>query len=213
MTNKAREAWDTWIEKIHGELLTWKVLAILLSLGLIASMIFSGYHFTRPKFIPYVVFVKDNGDVNFKGRIDTNSVSLSSAMIRSYLIRFISDISKVSTDLATHKNNLRDAYYLVTQSGRQILTDYIGEAKSLEKAGEGDIYVDVRFLAFDQLGESTWSVDWREIERKTGVVIGTREMRGTFLYERGEAESIIEAENNPLGIYFSSFDIRERRRE
>jgi len=111
------------------------------------------------------------------------------------------------------KNNLRDAYYLVTQSGRQILTDYIGEAKSLEKAGEGDIYVDVRFLAFDQLGESTWSVDWREIERKTGVVIGTREMRGTFLYERGEAESIIEAENNPLGIYFSSFDIRERRRE
>jgi len=208
----ARKSWDNWIYRIHGDFLTWKTLAILLLVLLIVVIFFAGYYFIQPKFIPYVVYVKENGNVEFKGRIETDSIDATNAIIRHYLIRFISDISKVSTDPVAHKNRLIDAYYLVTENGSYFLTEYIKESGILEIANDMNVHVDVRFMGFYELAESTWKVEWQEIIRESGVHVGVRERVGTFVYERSSAESEIDAEKNPVGIYFSSFDIRENRR-
>lgn len=210
----ARQSWDTWIATMHGHLLTWKIMAIALAAALIITMGFSGYYYTRPKYLPYVVYISDSGDVDYKGLIETDSINVTSALMHSYLIRFVSDLAKVSTDLAVHKQMLSDAYYLATPAGQQILTDYIVDENILEQAatGDGEVSVDIRFLTFDQLAEATWRVEWEEIERRKGILTDRRERVGTFTYSRRDATSMEEAEKNPAGIYFDSFLITDSRR-
>jgi len=208
----AKKSWDIWIHKIHGELFTWKIVAIITLIMLFITLGFSGYYFVRPKHLPYVIEVNEKGEASFKGHITPNSITIDNAMTRNYLIRFIKDIRTVSTDLVFYKQNLQDAYYLVTKgSGVQRLNEYYNELNPLERAADGTLHIDIRFRSFDKLAESTWRVEWIEFYRKDGKLFNTITKAGTFTYEQSSALTKEDAEKNPLGIYFSNFNIVDVR--
>ncbi len=210
----ARQSWDLYIDKMHGEMRRWKSFALLSMLLNVAIVGYGAYYFVQPKFIPYVVTIDSkSGDVDFRGVMKTTDLTINDAMIRNYLIRFVTDIATVSTDAVAQKKKLIDSFYIASPEGQKQLTEHIEKNALLSRAMAGTERVDIRFISFEKIQESTWRVQWSEHYREKGLLKNVKEKAGTFSYETMDAATPQEAEMNPLGIYFSNFfitDIREQ---
>jgi len=207
----ARRTWDFQIARSYRSLLAWRIIAALALVLLTITIFYSYYHISKPKMVPYVITVSEDGSkVDFKGMVKAQKLTVTDSVVRHYIIRFLKDIRTVSTDLVVLKNKLKDAYYITTTDCQRQITEMIGETNPFKMAQEGR-RKDIKISVFEKIAESTWRCEWTEYQRQEGVLTDKALLSGTFSYTTAYPENEIEAENNPFGLYFSDFFITEKR--
>jgi type IV secretory pathway TrbF-like protein len=207
---RAQRAWDFQIMKSYNTLKKWQALA-LLAMGLLAfSIVYSYVHISQPKLVPYVVTVNPDGDITYKGVIYNQKLSVTDSVVRNYLIRFLTHIRTVSSDVVILKQYLADAYYIAAPDCQRQLTEMIQTTKPFEMLKDKQRR-DIKITVFEKVAESTWRCEWIEEIREDGVLTDKLAMSGTFSYLTSFPENEIQAENNPFGLYFSEFYITEKR--
>lgn len=189
---------------------SWAAVAIVsLSIALMA-LFFSFSHMSEQKLIPYVVVVdKESGQVSFKGVADRSVVTVTDAMYRSYLQRFITDFRSISSDLVVLKTNLSDAWYLL--SNPSVQGKFLSEIRAhdrFKESTDGE-RVDIAFRSFSRQAENTFIVQWEEQTRDKGILTNVVEKIGVFSFVRGDPKTVEDATRNPLGLYISDYDISD----
>jgi type IV secretion system protein TrbF len=163
----------------------------------------------KPKLIPYVV--QTQGDqVTFKGVITSTKLPISDAVVRNYLIRFVTHLRTISSDTVVLKKDLRDVYSIATPAAQRQITETISASKPFELSAH-DTRDDVQFTLFEKIAEHTWRAEWNEQIRVQGNLKDSLMMVGTFTYTQGFPSTEIEAEQNPFGLYITEFFITQRR--
>ena len=207
---KARLQWDFQIARYVGSLKVAWALAIISTACLLVSLFYIGGYLQKPRLIPYVVEIHDDGRAEFKGVVQSTKVNVTDAAVRSYLERFITHLRSISSDLVVLKGNLVDLYAITTPSAQRQVTEMIAQAKPFEQSSHG-IRNDVRFTLFEKVAQNTWRAEWIEEIRDQGNLKDTVMMAGTFTYTQGFPITDVQAERNPFGIYFTEFFITQRR--
>lgn len=206
----ARREWDFQIGRSSRNLLVWRTIAIVSLFLLSFSTIYSYYHITRPKMVPYVVTVTQEGKVEYKGVIYNQKLTATDSVVRHYLIRFLKDIRTISSDIVVLKQQLADAYHIASPECQRQLTELITETRPFELA-QNKTRRDIKITIFEKVAENTWRCEWVEYMRDGGVLTDKVPMSGTFSYITSYPETELEAENNPFGLYFIEFFITEVR--
>lgn len=206
---RAQRRWDREIIRAQNALTGWRLLAIFSTCGLALSIYFMGSYMQKPRLVPYVVEVQGD-QIDFKGVMRTTPLTINDAVVRNYLIRFISNLRTISSDLVVLKNSLRDTYSISAVNAQRQISEMIMRDKPFEQSTH-DIRRDVRLTLFEKIAEKTWRVEWIEEIREQGSLKDTFSMAGTFTYAQGYPSTDIDAEKNPFGLYFSEFFISQRR--
>jgi len=207
----ARRQWDFAIIRSHRGLLVWQVTAIV-SLVLLTFSVMYGYtHISKPKLQPYVIEVDpSSGNVRFAGMLQGRMLEANDAVIRNYLIDFIKSTRSVSTDMVVLKRTRQQAYFMATRSAQNQITQMVQQEDPFTMAQQ-NIRRDIKFRLFERVSEQTWRAEWTEQMRQDGVITEQVAMSGTFSFTRAQPETPEEAEQNPFGLYFDSFDMGEVR--
>jgi type IV secretion system protein VirB5 len=205
----SRMEWDFQIARSVSSLSVWRALAIIEALSLVVCVISMGSYMQKPKLLPYVVEVKDE-QINFKGMMRSTPLTLNDAVVRNYLLRFVTNLRTISSDLVVLKTNLRDVYTIASTSAQRQITEMIQHDKPFEQSTHG-FRRDLQITLFQHETEKTWRVEWIEEIRVQGNLKDTLVMSGTFTYAQGNPSTDIEAEKNPFGLYITEFYISQRR--
>jgi len=176
---------------------------------LVGQVIYTNYQLSKPAYRPYVVEVKD-GQIDFRGVVQEQELTVNDAIIRNYLRRFVKNIRSVSSDTVVLKENLKDAYFIASTECQTELTELILSENPFDLQ-EKDITVDLKFTFYEHVTESTWRVQWDEYYRQNGILQEIITRAGTFTYFLRYPETEELAEINPFGLYFSDFYIDTKR--
>lgn len=207
----ARRQWDFAIVRSHRTLLFWQITAVVALVLLTFSVMYGYTHISKPKLQPYVIEVdSQSGDVQFAGMLEGRPLDTNDAVIRNYLIEFIKSTRGVSTDMVVLKRSRQEAYFMATRSAQAQITEMIRQEDPFSMA-QRNIRRDVKFRLFERVSEQTWRAEWVEQVRQDGVIQEQVAMSGTFSFTRSQPQTQEEAEQNPFGLYFDSFDMGEVR--
>ena len=207
---RGQQAWEFHLVKSLKMLSAWRVTAVISIVCLLFTLIFAFYHASKPKMVPYVVTVTEDGEVDYRGVVHSQSLSVNDAVVRHYLIRFVTNIRMISSDIVVIKKQLVDAYYLSSPNCQRQLTEMIQETKPFEQARD-EVRRDVKFVLFEKIAEGSWRCEWIEYVREKGVLIDKTAMSGSFTYTTAYPEDELTAETNPFGFYFTEFFISQKR--
>ena len=208
----ARKEWDFQINRSHRAGIFLRLFCVCLLGITIWSLYFTFEHIKKPALVPYVVTINQEGDVEFRGMVESHMITITDAAMRNYIIRFVSDLRNVSTDMVVLKKNLKDAYYISTSSAQRQITELITESNPFQMSQDKQRR-DLRFQVFERISEETWRAEWVEEIRDNGVLTDTMLKTGTFSFIDQYPTNEIEAEMNPYGIYFTDFYITDKRYE
>jgi type IV secretion system protein VirB5 len=206
----ARRWWDWSINRSNRHWRLWQITALLLLVLLIIMTWYTLSHMNQPTLQPYVVRVTQSGDVEFEGKMRTSQVQVTDAIMRHYIRRFVQDTRQVPTDPQFLQQRLQDAYYIATSAAQNQLDQYVNKTKPFQMTSN-DKRRDVKFRLFEQVSENTWRAEWTERVRQNGTLVSSIDMSGTFSYIRTSPANAQQAERNPLGIYFDSFNFAKVR--
>lgn len=207
----ARRTWDLQAGRANKTLVFWRTLTVVMAVGWVATVVITWSHISKPKLVPYVVTVADNR-VNFEGKMVGRPVPASDAAVRNALITFIRNLRTVSSDPVLLREMLQEPFYYATgDTQKQIRDEIESEDPGPFVMQERDQRRDVRFTLFEKVSERTWRAEWIEQTRVKGVLEEQVERTGTFTYMQRLPEDTVEAEKNPVGIYFTEYFITNRR--
>ena len=206
---RAQREWDHRLDRNLRLLSTWRTLAILTMATLLAVIFWAGSYLKQPKLVPYVVEVK-SGQISFKGVMHATPLTIDDAVVRNYIIRFVSHLRAISSDPVVLRNHLLDLYSISTLSAQREITSAIAKANPFGQSGKGTT-VDLRFTLFQKIDQHTWRAEWVEETRHNGNLASTVPWAGTFSYTQKLPTSSLEAEKNPFGLYFTSYFITKIR--
>lgn len=204
-----RKEWDFQIARSVGSLKTAWALAIIEAAVILLLVFYMGSYMQKPKLVPYVVTIQGD-QVSFQGVMRSTKLTINDAVVRNYIIRFVSNLRTVSSDTVVLKKNLFDTYQIATPGAQRQISEEIAQTKPFE-ASNHDIRDDVQFTVFEKIAEKTWRAEWIEQIRQQGNLKDTISMVGTFTYVQGFPETEQQAERNPFGLYISEFFISQRR--
>jgi type IV secretory pathway TrbF-like protein len=204
----ANRPWDYQVEQAYKALVFWRSATVLSLALMLILFLFTIYHISAPKYIPYVVEMTD-GQVRFAGMLANQRITLNDALIRNSLMNFISKSRIVSTDIVATKRSVSDAYFLATNQAQKLLLVTAQEAVELSE--QGNIHKDVIFEVFEAIGEQNWRVQWREDTRTEGLLTSQKRYSGIFSFIQENPATPIAAEKNPAGFYITGFTIQEVR--
>ena len=186
----------------------WGAILLLFTLY-VGQVIYTNYQLSKPTYRPYVVEIS-GGEIDFRGVVQEQELTVNDAIIRNYLMRFVKNIRSVSSDPVVLKESLKDAYFIASSQCQTELTELILSDNPFDLQ-ESDITVDLKFTFYERLTENTWRVQWDEYYRRDGILQEIVVMAGTFTYFLRYPETEELAEINPFGLYFSDFYIDKAR--
>lgn len=206
---KARLQWDFQIARAVGSLKTAWALAIIEACCLFICLFYIGSYLQKPKLIPYVVEIQGD-QVSFQGVMRSMKLTINDAVVRNYIIRFVTNLRTVSSDIVVLKKDLTDVYSIATPAAERQLTETITQSKPFELSSH-EVRVDVQFTLFEKIAERSWRAEWIEQVRQAGNLKDSVSMVGSFTYTQGFPTTDLEAEQNPFGLYFTEFFLSQRR--
>ncbi len=206
---KARKEWDDRVGRTSAMMKTWRAMTLFLAASLFVVLFWAGAKLQQPRMIPYVVEI--NGDqINFKGVMTPQKMTITEAVAHNYLIRFITNLCSISSDPVALKKNLADCYQITSPQAQIMLTDYIMHNDPLGKCAR-NITQDVRITLLAKEAEHTWRVEWIQETRDKGMLAAQTQMVATLTYDQGFPQTPEQADVNPAGWFFTQFFITERK--
>jgi type IV secretion system protein VirB5 len=209
----ARRTWDLQAGRANKTLVFWRILTVVMAVGWVFTVVITWSHISKPKLVPYVVTIADNR-VNFEGKMVGRPVPANDAAVRNAIITFIRNTRTVSSDPVLLREMLQTPFYYAAPGAQNQLEEYIrgGDPTPFEMQ-QDELRRDIRFTLFEKVAERTWRAEWVEQTRQSGSLRNQSVKTGTFTYMQRLPENTVEAERNPMGIYFTEFFITERRSE
>jgi type IV secretory pathway TrbF-like protein len=209
----ASEQWIYNVRKANHVVMFQRLTIIILLISNVGTILYSYQKQIEPKLLPYIVLQdKETGEVDFAGMIQSSNISVNDAMVRHNMKKFVTNLRFITSDIVVMKKNLIANYYLVNSNGKRMLTDFIQSDNPLKLAME-ETTRDIRFTLFEKLSEYTWRCEWEESVRVKGLLTTKDYKTATFTYvDNMEVTTEIEAEENPVPVYFSEFYINDKRR-
>ena len=206
---RAQQEWDYRLDKNLRLLSTWRALALIAMTTLFFVIFWAGSYLQKPKLVPYVVELK-GGEISFKGVMQASPLTVTDAVVRNYIIRFVSHLRSVSSDPVVLRDNLLDLYSIATLSAQRQVTAFIAKTNPFGLSAKGAT-TDLRFTLFQKIDQHTWRAEWVEETRDQGELKSSTPWAGTFSYAQRMPTSDQEAEKNPFGLYFTSYFITKIR--
>lgn len=213
--NKYKQGLDLWNQKLFANSNILKVMTLVTISAVIMSfsmLITLNKHLKKPKYIPYLVTVNQNGDYEYQG-IATRKreiPELNNQLIQSTLRKWIKNIRIIYSDEKAVKDNLSEAWMFMSSSGQQQFIKYVKDTQIIAKAGT--VHTDVIFRIYEKVGENTWRVEWKELSwNAMGEEQDYKIMSITIGFDQIPVNSEEVANINPLGISIKHFSIKEER--
>jgi len=213
LVKMAQQAWNFRMAGSYAELIAWRSMAILEAVIIILTLYFSFTHIVEPKLLPFVVVEeKATGKVEFAGRIQGQTITITDRMYINYFHTFIDNLRTITAEPALMKKNLIKDYFFIMPSAKPTLDDIIRESNPFEKA-DRQVVVDLDYEVEQKMGENTWRLQWSETSYKSGMAFNKVIKSGIFTTTRGETSSDEAANANPLGLFITSFSIADVRNQ
>lgn len=207
----ARRQWDLQAGRANKTLIFWRILAVIGLGGWVVTGALALNHMSQPKLLPYIVTIRGEEDVEFRGMAQPGIPQLTDAITRNYLMRFIRNIRTISSDTVVTRTSIQDAYAIATTTAQRQLNTYFQamDPGPFQLLNDG-FRRDLRFNVFEQITENTWRVEWVEEIRRYGNLRQTVRQSGTFSFVSHIPDTPQAASINPMGFYISEFFIAER---
>lgn len=190
---------------------TWQIIAIISIIGFLFSCFIVLYAVKLPKTIPVIVTVDSTGNATYVGKVDDSYWRNTQANIpenhKTYQVKkFINNLFTWVIDSNAQNGYIRECEYLCQGNAASQLHNYILENNP-----------------FDNIGVITKTVNQQEPLRQTEnsyvVFFTVNTYRNGYLYSQKNYSVLLTLgffdvtdqtkDLNPLGVYITSFDIKE----
>lgn len=151
------------------------------------------------RYIPYAVKVDSLGNSSFAGFL-TREANISTPELNAFIRRWISNTRSVIADPIAEKQALDFVYACSTSSTAKVLNSFYQQNNPFKTAQQATIEVQVNTVL--QKSDTTWQVDWTEMQRDTdGKIVGQSHWEalitiGQHLVSNDELLNI-----NPLALF------------
>lgn len=129
--------------------------------------------------------------------------------VYSYFVRqFVQDVRSIPLDEVVYKNQLREAYYFLTQDGANVLQSRFDDEKRAQKFGKATVQVTIQSI-IPMDGGKSYQVRWSEVEylinSKGGGDKNVSQYTGMFTVDLLRTKDKDILKYNPLGMYILDF--------
>ncbi len=201
----AKQQWDRKLGRasVQLRLLCFCTLFLVLICGALSFGVIRLLE--KPRELPYIVEVTNDGSVEYKGPIDKQDFTITETHIRHHLFKFLEYVRTLSSDIVVVKRNWRNAYYYVTSSGAEILNTYARDIDPLSRYKT--VRVDMRIISVLEHSQKTRQINWIETTWSSdGKIIEEAEWRGIFKFEIHGLRESKQVQYNPLGFFVDAFN-------
>lgn len=188
---------------------SWKIAFMLSMVFNICALSITGYLATRSSLIPYVIEVDETG--NAKGiNPASQKIYNPTEHEKEFFIReFIKRARHISSDLAVVNASFsRNKYFLTPVAGKKYLN--LIETEGTKELVNNDMTRTIQIQTFTKMAgtKNSYQARWSEVLfNKIGDEIQKRNYTGIFTIEIEKPSTLLELENNPLGIKISDFSL------
>jgi len=155
--------------------------------------------------VPYTVETNQHGEITRVTRADVASKPNQRQMVAA-LRSWVIGARTVYVDMRALQS-IVDATYAMTlpdSPAYQQLANYHRENNPYARAANETVEVEVNAVV--PVTDETWQVEWTETtKQRSGKIIGTKQMQGTFTVVIAPPTSEAQIMVNPLGIYVRQF--------
>ena len=204
-----REARDLEVARLLKSKLHWKAIIAALALCNVVVLAYGSANAVKPALQPYVISITEDVNVGFVGLQRRTRRSFDDATIRYYLIRFIENSRQIVQDQIAMRQNVSDAWTVLSQNAANTTMQQINEEGIFELANNGYVRL-IEFALFQREAENTWRVEWVETTRQYGALVSRNRMEGIFTIASFEPPTEEIRERNPFGFQITEYFIRER---
>lgn len=201
----ARREWNERYASYIAQANNWRLIAlgttaagIIMACGLV-------YLAGQQKVVPYVVETNTHGEVSRVARADVASRPNASQM-RATLRNWVIGARTVYVDLRAEQA-IVDATYAATlpdSPAYQTLAAYHRDNNPYTRSANETVEVQVNAVV--PVSDESWQVEWTETtKQRSGKVISTKQMQGTFTVVIAPPTDDAQIMVNPLGIYVRQF--------
>jgi type IV secretory pathway TrbF-like protein len=205
---RAKQEFDDLIGNARVRAKNWRMaffacagLAALLGLGVIIVS-------TQARVTPYIVEVDTTGSVKLVGKAVATNYRPTTAAIKHFLGRFVTNIRSVPTDPIVMRKSFLEAYNFVTAKGRNTLNAYAVEQDPFSKLG--DTAVSVEISSVSAISDNSYQVQWSEQAfGRNGVLVESVRYTGIFNITIQEPTTEKMILSNPLGLFIDFFSLSQ----
>lgn len=190
----------------------WQILSFI-QLGIMALLIAGLIHLSvQSRVVPYIIEVDKLGRMAAIEEAKPSNLE-DERIIRAHLYRFVELWRGVMTDIPAMRQNLRQAYKIVTPSMRANMLDpYYQQQNVLELATR--LSRQVVPLSFLKQSQQSYIIEWRETERDlSGKEVVTKQYKALVGIKAGDKQNtktqVKYDPYNPLGIFITNLSWSE----
>jgi type IV secretion system protein VirB5 len=186
----------------------WRIFAIASFVMLIVALAVAIWAVRLPKSVPCVITVSDFGEANYVGpvtKLSYSGLKVPQVAIDYQMTQFVTKRFSVPADGAVLRQNLTDAYRMLTDITAAKLTEELSSGDDPRKRfGRELVTVEVQTIL--KLSENSYQLDFFLTDTSLGGRLNWRDhMRGVLTVAMLEPDAD-QQKSNPLGIFFSGFD-------
>lgn len=206
---RAREVIDRRVGLSRKEAYNWRLFALgSLAVGALAvgGLIWQSM---KARVVPYVVELDGEGAVRLVGTPATETYRPSEGVRRKFLEDWLFDVRERSSDKTVVRQNLMDAYEVVTGKAKGQLDTLLEDEKPFEFIERHTRQLKV--LSINKVAERNWRIEWREdVFNDEGFRQDSAQYVGILKLTHERPETKKEAKKNPLGLYVTHFSMNRR---
>jgi Type IV secretory pathway, TrbF components len=201
----ARREWNERYSNFIAAANNWRLVALATSAASVILAIGMVWLAGQHKVVPYTVETNQHGEITRVTRADVASKPNQRQMVAA-LRSWVIGARTVYVDMRALQS-IVDATYAMTlpdSPAYQQLATYHRENNPYARAANETVEVEVNAVV--PVTDETWQVEWTETtKQRSGKIIGTKQMQGTFTVVIAPPTSEAQIMVNPLGIYVRQF--------
>ncbi|MEZ8995915.1 VirB8/TrbF family protein [Vibrio sp. 10N.222.54.A1] len=204
---RAREEWDERLGCVVKQAHTWKLLAFLSLMVSAIAVAGASYIGAQSKIKPYVIGVKNGEEMVGVASVNSLPDSQLNALKIQALERFVEDVRGVLSDVEAADKAVRRAYSkLIPNSPAQHqIAETFKKENPFERATRELVKVDIQSTL--PLSDNTWQIEWVEtVTDRQGALLSTPRFKATLNTQIIQPSNKAEMQNNPLGLWISTFN-------
>ncbi|OHV78555.1 VirB8/TrbF family protein [Rhizobium sp. LCM 4573] len=183
----------------------WKIATFM---SLAVAFVAAGgmvYYANQPRTIPYAVERNEHGEVVNVARLE-RAAPVGTREIKAALRSWVIGARTVYVDNRATQDRVNATYNhtLPDSPAYKELAMYHRDNNPYQRAVNETVEVQVH--AVQPISDESWQVEWSEtVKQRSGAVVGTKQMQGTFTVLVAPSEDDATMMVNPFGIYVRQF--------
>lgn len=196
-----REEWNERYGNYIDQAKNWRLIALITAITALIALIGLLAVVSQKKYVPYVVEVDKLGSVAHVGFADRAS-PMDQRIIKSYLVRFLTDWRNVIADPVAQKKAIDQLYSMIPIASPSLekINSYFRENSPFQRAQSETVAVNI--ISVLAISDKTWQIEWAETTRNlAGGIIKQTRWKASFTIALNPPQSEELMLINPLGLF------------